>query len=193
MMIFSLSVFSQRVDTVITTPIFTSYYSYGTHTPLFVTYKLYKGGGDVSRVGMKFPRKLVESYKGNGYDIGHMCNAEDMASNRSNVLTTFDSINQLPQLPTLNRGIWSSYEHKFRVLSQTDSLFIICGGFQFFNKINGIGVPKICFKVVKNLKTNDLFFYIFDNVKSCNVITMQKNNFLLFVYDDDLRKLIKDL
>lgn len=42
----------EKVDTVINEKCYTSYYSYKIKAPAYVVYKLYKGGGNVSRKGM---------------------------------------------------------------------------------------------------------------------------------------------
>jgi len=165
-------VFAQSIDTKITTPIYTSYFSYKTHTPLFVSYILYHGGGDCSRKKMRFTTNgLKESatekdYKHSGYDIGHLANAEDFANDCKNEKQTFYFLNALPQTPKLNRGCWKHIETEVRKESQTDSLLIICGGYNFKEKVGEMLIPIICFKVIKNLKTNKVVCYKFPNDNS---------------------------
>jgi DNA/RNA endonuclease G (NUC1) len=152
----------QNVDTVIVTPIYESYFSYETHTPLFVVYNLYKGGGDCSRQGMIFHNGGVATWTyEKGYDIGHMANAEDFAGDCNKEAMTFYFYNALPQTPKLNRGIWKHFETEIRKLSQTDSLQIICGGFQFHGDI-----PDFCYKIVRDLKTDITTCYLFPNDNS---------------------------
>ena len=161
--------FSQTVDTIITNIIYKSYFSYQTHTPLFVSYILYKGGGNCSRESMRFTTNgLTQSATGkdygySGYDIGHMANAKDFAFDCEKERLTFSFYNALPQTPTLNRGCWKHIESEIRKQSQTDSLLIICGGYQFEKKIGNMLVPSFCFKIIKNLKTNMIKCYMFPN------------------------------
>lgn len=165
----SILAFSQTIDTIITTPIYKSYFSYQTHTPLFVSYLLYKGGGDCSRKKMRFTTNglkqsaKAKDYKNSGYDIGHLANAEDFANNCEKEKLTFYFYNALPQKPKLNRGCWSKIEAQVREESQTDSLLIICGGFQFNSKIGKTSVPASCFKIVKNISTRTVKCYLFPN------------------------------
>ena len=64
----------------------------------------------------------------------------------------------MPQTPNLNRGIWKVNETKIREWSQTDSLYIICGGYYENNKIGNIAVPIYCWKVVESLTTKKVLF-----------------------------------
>jgi endonuclease G, mitochondrial len=159
----------QQVDTIVSTPIYKSYFSYSTHTPLFVAYKLYKGGGTHSRTGMRFksdPKLQTATYSDydkSGYDIGHMANAEDFAYDCEKEQLTFRYINAIPQNPHLNRGIWKHIESTTRRLSQTDSLLIICGGYDFERKIGNVWVPSFCFKIVKDFNNKTVRSWLFSN------------------------------
>ena len=150
----------EKYDTVIVEKNYASFYSYSIKAPAFVVYKLYKGGGKCSRVGMIFKSSLPHfNYKASGYDIGHMTNAEDFAYNTKLEENTFRFYNAIPQTPHLNRGIWKSLETQVRKYSQTDSLLIICGGLQY-NKL----VPAKCFKIVYSLTTGKILCsFVFNN------------------------------
>ena len=69
---------AQIVDTIIVTNAYTSYYSYSLHEPLYVVYKLYKGGGDCDRKAFHFKTNGLHysakpsDYKGSGFDQGHL-------------------------------------------------------------------------------------------------------------------------
>lgn len=152
-------IFSQKIDTIIKTEAYISYYSYQIKNPCIVTYNLYKGGGDCDRNGFRFKTGGLKQsatskdfYK-SGYDIGHLANSEDFAYDCILDESTFRFWNCLPQTPELNRGVWKSNENEIRNLSQSDSLFIICGG--FFNKTfigDSVFVPDSCFKIVYSYK-----------------------------------------
>ena len=163
---FVLSIFgkSQTIDTVIHTSIYTSYFSNSLREPLFVAYKLYKGGGDCSRSGMTFKTNGLESsattsdYAHNGFDEGHLANAEDFASNCDKERETFFFFNCVPQTARMNRGIWKTYETSIRKLSQTDSLYIMAGSIFGTKTIgpNKIAVPDYCWKVVYSLSKKQI-------------------------------------
>ena len=153
----NISSFSQKIekaDTVINMTEYVSYYSYSISSPSFVIYKLYKGGGDVTRSGMSFKemkdiygKKIPHfNYTKSGYDRGHLCNAEDMAWSKESLKRTFYYINVIPQHPELNRENWKYNEQMVRYVSQNDSLIIVCGGCDWKGSI-----PQNCFKVVYSL------------------------------------------
>lgn len=155
----------QNIDTIITTSIYKSYYSYKLKEPVFVIYKLHKGGGSCDRRDFFFKiggiknSATIEDYSKSGYDQGHLANFEDFASDCSKAESTFRFYNAIPQTPTLNRGNWKSYETLIRSMSQDDSLLIIAGGSQYTKKIgNGVAVPKFCWKVVYSLKRKTVIF-----------------------------------
>ena len=165
-------------DTVIKTPIYTSYYSMNLKAPLMVTYKLVNGGGKCSRTGMNFKldsafKKTAHpiDYKESGFDKGHLANAEDFASNCKMEELTFRYYNCFPQTPDLNRGSWAVLEEKIRDLSQNnDTLFVLTGGFYNNRKIgNGVSVPDTCWKLVYHLRTK--------TYKSCTIFTNTNDPF----------------
>lgn len=169
LLIIALASFSQNVDEIINNGVLTSYFSYQTHTPLFVVYKLYHGGGECSRDKLHFITGNVKNsatendYSHSGYDIGHMNPAEDESYDCAKEKLTFFFYNALPQTPNLNRGCWKHRETQVRKDSQKDSLLIICGGFGFNKKIGDVSVPDYCFKIIKNLKTLKIEAYIYNN------------------------------
>jgi DNA/RNA endonuclease G (NUC1) len=157
--VISLNCYSQKVDTIIHQSVYTSYFNYKLREPLYVSYKLYKGGGACSRIGDVFKTGGLKysatsnDYIGNGYDEGHYANAEDFAYDCVLQKNTFFFYNCVPQTPKLNRGCWKSLETQVRKESQTDSLYIICGGIFSNKKIGNIGVPEYCYKIVFSLTT----------------------------------------
>lgn len=155
---------AQQVDTIIKNEVYTSYYSYQLHEPLYVVYKLYQGGGSCSRAAFKFitdglPHSATAGdYAHNGYDEGHLANAADFAGDCKKEEMTFRFYNCVPQTPRLNRGIWKKFETQIRKESQTDSLLIMCGSI-FGSKTIGpgkIAVPDYCWKIVKSLTSGQI-------------------------------------
>jgi endonuclease G, mitochondrial len=135
--------------------------------PTYVSYFLYKGGGDCDRDEKHFTFKNDEpnlkcatdkDYEGSKYDKGHLANAEDFASDCTKEELTFRYYNCLPQTTNLNRGIWKKIETKVREWSQKERLYIICGGFFSNKKIGEASVPSYCWKVVQSVKTKKVLF-----------------------------------
>jgi endonuclease G len=163
--IFSIWSYGQiKADTVIKTPIYTSYFNYSLHEPLYVVYSLYKGGGNCSRAGDAFvtdnlPNSATsDDYYHSGYDEGHEANSKDFAFNCALQKMTFRFYNCVPQTPRLNRGVWKHLETLVRKESQTDSLLIICGNIFGDKKIgdNKIAVPDYCYKIVFSLSSHKM-------------------------------------
>jgi len=158
----SLSLCGQTIakyDNIYDMKYYKAYYSKDIQTSSFVIYKLYKGGGDISRNNMSFKsyKNLPHfNYTKSGYDRGHLLPAEDFANNKNKLKSTFYYINCIPQTVKLNRGIWKTYETEIRKISQRDSLLIICGGcdYDLDNKL----IPRNCFKLVYNLKTHKCIY-----------------------------------
>lgn len=164
---------SPDVDTVITTPIFKSYFDIDLKQPLQLNYYLYSGGGNCDRSRFKFindtkiETATQKDYLRSGFDMGHLANAEDFAGDCKKLELTFRFYNCLPQYPNLNRGIWKVWENKIRQASQTDSLLIICGA-KFPNKNNSrkLQIPDYCYKVVKCASTDEIKWVLwFKNTK----------------------------
>ena len=135
------------------------------HEPNYVSYILYKGGGNCDRKHFRFrndDQRLEcatdNDYKGSHYDKGHLANAEDFAYDCTKDEQTFRYYNCLPQTSNLNRGIWKVEETLIRKWSQTDSLYIICGGVFGTEKIGHIAVPTYCWKVVQSASSKKVLF-----------------------------------
>jgi endonuclease G, mitochondrial len=150
---------------IINKGIYKANFSNTLHQPRWVSYKLYKGGGDCDRDGMNFKCDEAglecatdEDYAHSGYDKGHLANAEDFASDCDKDELTFRYYNCLPQTVNLNRGIWKRNETEIRKWSQDEKLYIICGGFFGSKKVGNSAVPNYCWKVVQSVKTKKVLF-----------------------------------
>jgi endonuclease G len=135
------------------------------HEPKYVSYYLYKGGGDCNRDKFSFKNDDVrlecatdQDYKGSHYDKGHLVNAEDFAFDCVKDELTFRYYNCLPQTTNLNRGIWKSKETQIREWSQKEKLYIVCGGLFGNKKIGKITVPSYCWKVVQSVSSKKVLF-----------------------------------
>ncbi len=176
------------IDSVIVTNGYTSYFNYELHEPLYVEYKLFKGGGTCSRTGDKFTTgNLQESatsadYKGGGYDEGHLANSKDFAYDCELQKATFHFYNCVPQTPALNRGIWKVWETEIRKESQIDSLEIYCGSIFTNKKLRNIGIPDKCWKVVYSLSSKKML--------QCMIFNNDKSNSFKNIAIDDLKKLL---
>jgi endonuclease G, mitochondrial len=135
------------------------------HEPRYVSYFLFKGGGDCSRTKFKFKNDdqrldcaSDDDYKGSNYDKGHLANAEDFAFDCAKDELTFRYYNCLPQTANLNRGVWKTNETLIRQWSQTDSIYIICGGVFGSKTIGHAAVPSYCWKVAQSVSTKKVLF-----------------------------------
>ena len=154
--LFAYLVNAQKIDKIVYKKIYTSYYSYDLHAPLYVVYKLYKGGGSAKRSNFfeEYGTAKSRDYKKSGYDRGHLVSAEDFAFNQAYERLTFSYYNCFPQSSKLNKGPWKSWENKIRQESQKWPLKIYVGGIYSDKKLNNrVSVPKYCWKVVYNQKT----------------------------------------
>jgi endonuclease G, mitochondrial len=140
-------------------------FSNASQEPGYISYTLYTGRGDCKRKNFHFrndePRlecSKDKDYKGSYYDLGHLANAEDFASDCLKDELTFRYYNCLPQTANLNRSIWKSYETIIRKWSQNEQLYIICGGFFGDKMIGKIAVPSYCWKVVQSVTTKMVLF-----------------------------------
>jgi len=152
-------------QSIVRTSIYTVDFSNTLHEPLWVSYKLYHGGGECSRTKFRFHNDIDtlktatdKDYARSGYDKGHLANAEDFANDCSRDELTFRYYNCLPQTPNLNRGVWKTNEEQVREWSQSDSLLVVCGGSSWNKKIGRIAVPDYCWKVVQSLSSKKVLY-----------------------------------
>jgi endonuclease G len=179
-----------KPNAIITNDAYTAYIDTVKHMPVYVTYKLYKGGGKCERSNKwindsKYTMIGEESYLGSGYEKGHLANAEDFAYNCRLDSLTFNMYNRLPQTKALNRGIWKKQETAIRKLSQTDSLLITCGAYwdpNTLNSVKGMSIPTRCWKVVYSLsKQQVLSASIFTNTDNPSEVPMNIGNLELYL------------
>lgn len=172
-LIISNTLFGQlyKVDTIISNDAYSAYINKSLGEPLYVKYKLYKGGGNCKRSNhwsndTKLKLVSEKQYEGSNYQKGHLANAEDFAYDCHLDSLTFRFYNRIPQVKKLNIGSWKKDEGEIRKISQTDSLIVYCGGYWDSSSkvVNEMKIPKECWKVVYSLsKRKVIYCFVFKN------------------------------
>ena len=107
-------------------------------------------------------------YVNSGYDRGHLMPAKSNQCQTSFVQDEcFYYSNMAAQTHRLNAGDWKSLETLTREWAvQQDSIHIWAGNVGEIKRIGKVAVPKQCWKVVHIKKSNEWFFYLFENDQS---------------------------
>lgn len=107
-------------------------------------------------------------YVNSGYDRGHLMPAKSNQCQTSFVQDEcFYYSNMSAQTHRLNAGDWKSLETLTREWAvKQDSIHIWAGNVGEIKRIGKVAVPKQCWKVVHIKKTNEWFFYLFENDQS---------------------------
>jgi endonuclease G, mitochondrial len=75
-----------------------------------------------------WPEVSAQTYRGSGYDRGHMAPSGDRTASRADNSATFVMSNMVPQAPGNNRGPWNDLENYCRdLVRQGQELYIIAG------------------------------------------------------------------
>lgn len=163
--LFVIACHSAAAQLIIDKGIYKANFSNTFRQPRYVSYTLYKGGGDCDRGRFRFKNDIDSAvtatdhdYAGSGYDKGHLANAEDFAFDCTNDELTFRYYNCLPQTANLNRGLWKRNETDVRKWSQKEKLYIIAGGYFTGKKMGSTSVPSYCWKVVQSVDTRKVLF-----------------------------------
>ena len=109
---------------------------------------------------------LAADYVGSGFDRGHMMPAKSNQCQTPQVQDEcFYFSNMSAQYHSLNAGDWKSLETATREWAiKDDSIHIWAGNLGELKRIGRVAVPKMCWKVVHDLKTKEWLFFLFDNV-----------------------------
>lgn len=107
-------------------------------------------------------------YVNSGYDRGHLMPAKSNQCQTSFVQDEcFYYSNMAAQTHRLNAGDWKSLETLTREWAvKQDSIHIWAGNVGEIKRIGKVAVPKQCWKVVHIKKSNEWFFYLFENDQS---------------------------
>ena len=108
---------------------------------------------------------IKADYVNSGYDRGHMSPAASNQCQTADVqIECFYMSNMAAQTHRLNAGDWKSLETLTRDwATANDSVHIWAGNVGELKRIGRVAVPKQCWKVVHVKKSNDWFFFLFDN------------------------------
>ena len=108
---------------------------------------------------------LENDYKGSGFDRGHLMPAKSNQCQTPEVQNEcFYFSNMAAQYHRLNAGDWKSLETLTREwATANDSVHIWAGNIGELKRIGRVAVPKQCWKAVYIKKSNEWFFYLFNN------------------------------
>jgi endonuclease G len=108
---------------------------------------------------------IKADYVNSGYDRGHMSPAASNQCQSVDVqIECFYMSNMAAQTHRLNAGDWKSLETLTRDwATANDSVHIWAGNVGELKRIGKVAVPKQCWKAVHIKKTNEWFFFLFDN------------------------------
>ncbi len=108
---------------------------------------------------------LENDYKGSGFDRGHLMPAKSNQCQTPEVQNEcFYFSNMAAQYHRLNAGDWKSLETLTRQwATANDSVHIWAGNVGELKRIGRVAVPKQCWKVVYIKKSNEWYFFLFDN------------------------------
>jgi len=116
----------------------------------------------------------LDDYKGSGYDRGHLCPAGDMTLDKTSMSESFFLSNMSPQVPSFNRGIWSTMEGQVRKWAlKYSKLYVITGpifkGDQGTIGEDEVTVPGYYYKVLFDGK-DKMIGFILPNAKGTSTI-----------------------
>jgi len=112
------------------------------------------------------------SYKGSGYDKGHLCPAGDRNFDNDAFYETFYTSNISPQNHDFNSGIWNALEDKVRSWAvRRDTVFVITGGvlddrLPSIGKRDKVSVPGYFYKIVFDPEHTESISFLIPNAPS---------------------------
>lgn len=114
-------------------------------------------------------RAELRHYARSGYDRGHVAPSGDMFDILSQH-ESFSLANMIPQVPSVNRGVWEKIETSVRRMAKSrGDLYVVTGPLFQGGKLQRIGeavmVPTAMFKAVYDPGKNETGAYLVDNVE----------------------------
>lgn len=156
-----------------------------TRTPLYSAEHLTRDrlllGKGLKRQSSFFPdpnipaseRAELRHYARSGYDRGHVAPSGDMFDLQSQQ-ESFSLANMVPQVASVNRGIWEGIESAVRKLAKSrGELYVITGPLFKGENLTQIGgavmVPSQLFKAIYDPRTREAGVYLVDNAEGAQV------------------------
>jgi endonuclease G len=108
---------------------------------------------------------IGDDYVNSGYDRGHLMPAKSNQCQTPEIQNEcFYYSNMAAQTHRLNAGDWKSLETLTREwATDKDSVHIWAGNVGELKRIGKVAVPKQCWKAIHVKKTNEWYFFLFDN------------------------------
>lgn len=114
-------------------------------------------------------RSTLKDYANSGYDRGHLAPAKDFSANQTMMSESFLLSNMMPQLPSINRGVWKSIEENVRSWSLLTTTYVTTGTIYENNYTtigNGVGVPNYMYKIIVQPKLGRSIAFVVENKKA---------------------------
>ena len=168
LLLFPLTLFSQRDSVFVKTEIFTAVYSEVLQQPKWVKYQVKCPNGTASRKGMDFytTKEIITSdnadYVNNVWDKGHCAPAADFNCTKEMLHKTFSYINCVLQNQYLNRGVWRLLEVRERDLAKVYLVNVEIK--PVFSKKSlklptGATVPDGFYKIIYYNKIKEIYYF----------------------------------
>eukprot|EP00040_Diaphanoeca_grandis_P019804 m.104895 g.104895 ORF g.104895 m.104895 type:complete len:315 (+) comp27601_c0_seq2:173-1117(+) len=93
-------------------------------------------------------RAFLADYKHSGFDRGHMAAAGNYSDDQREMCETFSLSNMVPQIDTVNRGIWQKLEQQARDLALKHSEVYVCSGPLFLPSLEANGENWVKYQVI---------------------------------------------
>lgn len=111
-------------------------------------------------------RADLESYRGSGFDRGHMAPAADRATADA-MAQSFSLANMVPQAPVNNRKVWAKIEKDTRkyVMRAAGDVFVFTGPLFLEERgyVGNVKVPSHLFKLVYDATTKRSWVHLVEN------------------------------
>lgn len=114
----------------------------------------------------QYGRSTLKDYTGSGYDRGHVAPANDMRPGTAAMSQSFYLSNMVPQVPSINRGVWKKLELQVIKWVKNDrELYVITGPLTKSSEVigNGVVIPTHMYKVIIDRSKGDATAFVIPN------------------------------